>query len=81
VFFCLQRMLGHTLALQQICLVQLVLQDHCKFQVRDDQYRNNVLGNVLTKVLVLYFETVIQPSICDFKVIVSGRMKGRYIRN
>jgi hypothetical protein len=49
IFFCLQRMLGHIHALQQICLVQLVQRDHCKFQVRDDQYTCNVLGNVQTK--------------------------------
>lgn len=46
IFFCLQRMVGHIHVLQQICLVQLVLQDHCKFQVRDDQYVYNFAGSV-----------------------------------
>lgn len=51
MFFCLQRMLGHIHALQQICLVQLVQPDHCKFQVRDDQYTCNVLAIFGQKVI------------------------------
>jgi hypothetical protein len=48
-YFFLQRMLRHIHALRQICLEQLVLQDHCKFQVRDDQYIYDSVGSVSTE--------------------------------
>jgi hypothetical protein len=55
VFCYFQRMLGHIHVLQQICLVQLVLQDHYKFQVRDDQYVYNIIGSVSTKTIGITF--------------------------